>query len=428
MLAPYEVVDGRLRYRFDRHRGQWRAWQSVARFVAVISGTQGGKTSFGPLWLQREIQQVGPGDYLTAAPTFPLLELKVLPEFRRLFEDVLCLGRYRSSPIRRFDFSPFGQRMLWGDSGSAYATAVVFGHASEPESLESATFKSAWLDECGQKRFKLNSWEAIQRRLSIYLGRVLLTTTPYFLNWLKTLIWDRRKTDPDIEVVNFRSVDNPAFPVEEYERARRELPDWKFQMFYNGRFTRPAGLIYDSFNEDVHRIRPFPVPASWPRFVGLDFGGVNTAGLFYANKPGTREFYLYREYKAGGRTAEGHVKVLKKGEPDNLFVVGGSRSEGQWRREFRAGGLLVRPPAVTDVEVGIDRVYGAHVRSEIFVFDSCTGYLDEKSTYSRVLDETGEATEAIEDKNEFHFMDGERYIGSHLFKPEPERGAKSKQG
>ena len=420
MLAPYEVMgDGRLRYRFDRHRGQWRAWVSLARFVAVISGTQGGKTSFGPLWLHREIQERGPGDYLVATPTFPLLEVKALPEFRRLFEDVLGLGRYVGSPIRKFTFSEFGQRMMWGSSGHDWQTAVYFGHAASPDSLESATYKAAWLDECGQKAFKLGSWEAILRRLSIWLGRALLTTTPYFLNWLKTKIWDRRRSDPDIEVVNFRSIDNPAFPREEYERARRDLPEWKFRMFYKGLFTRPAGLIYDSFDERRHVIRPFAIPDHWPRYLGLDYGGVNTAAVFVARRPGTKTHYLYREYKAGGRTAKEHAEAIGEGEPDVLLAYGGAASEDQWRREFRAGGLAVKRPLVADVELGIDRVYGGHKRGELFVFESCSGYLDEKATYSRVLDGAGEPTDEIENKHDFHFMDAERYVGSYLFEPAP---------
>jgi hypothetical protein len=55
-------------------------------------------------------------------------------------------------------------------------------------------------------------------------------------------------------------------------------------------------------------------------------------------------------------------------------------------------------------------VYGAHKRREIKVFRTCTGYLEEKRTYSRVLDDLGQPTEDIEDKHSFHFMDAERYI------------------
>ena len=56
----YELDGATLRYRF--HRGQWQAWQAKRRQVVVLAGTQGGKTTFGPAWLEREIQQRGPGD------------------------------------------------------------------------------------------------------------------------------------------------------------------------------------------------------------------------------------------------------------------------------------------------------------------------------------------------------------------------------
>lgn len=157
----------------------------------------------------------------------------------------------------------------------------------------------------------------------------------------------------------------------------------------------------------------------------MDFGGVNTAGLFYANEPHTENYYLYREYKAGGRTAEDHAKALLKGEPMIPTCVGGSKSEGQWRREFQQGGLPVRSPSISDVEVGIDRVYGAHKRNKIYVFESCKGYLDEKMSYSRELDENDEPTEEIENKNDYHFMDSERYIFGFLLHTGSEITAKA---
>lgn len=404
-----EVSNGRLRLNF--HPGQWRAWASKKRFIAILAGTQGGKTSFGPHWLYREIQHRGPGDYLVVTPTFPLLELKALPEFRANFEDRLALGKYVSSPARRFRFSEVGQRRTFGDYGLDYRTTVFFGYAEDPESLESATAKAAWLDEAGQKKFKLGSWEAILRRLAIHQGRVLVSTTIYNLGWLKSEVWDRwRAGDPDLDVVRFESIENPKYPPEEFERAKRSLPKWKFDMFYRAIFTRPAGLIYDSFDEQRHLVPRFAIPDDWPRYLGLDFGGVNTAGLFYAEEPGTGRLYLYREYKAGSRTAAEHCKYLLKGEPMIPHCIGGSKSEGQWRQEFAAGGLPVGAPAISDVEVGIDRVYGAHKRGELFVFDDLSGYLEEKRSYSRKLDAHGQPTEEIEDKNDFHFMDAERYI------------------
>jgi hypothetical protein len=406
-----EVAGGKLRLHF--HPGQWRAWQSERRFVVVLAGTQSGKTSFGPHWLYREIQRCGPGDYLVVTPTFTLLELKCLPEFRRIFETVLRLGRYVSSPVRKFTFSDSGSQRTFGERHDPTKSATVFfGYAEDPDSLESATAKAAWLDEAGQKKFKLGSWEAVLRRLSLAEGRVLITTTIYNLGWLKQRLWDRwQGGDANVDVVSFSSLENPAFPRTEFERARKDLPGWKFDMFYRALFTRPAGLIYDCFDEDLHECPRFAIPTDWRRFLGLDFGGVNTAAVFYAEDPADHKLYLYREYLAGSRTAKEHATELRKGEPGIPFCVGGSHSEGQWRDEFRAGGLPVREPAISDVEVGLDRVYGAHRDGQIVVFDDCHGYLDQKLSYSHVVDDaSGEPTAEIEDKADYHFMDAERYI------------------
>jgi hypothetical protein len=416
------TTDGRLRFHF--HRGQWRAWESAKRFVLVLAGTQGGKTVFGPPWLWREIRARGPGDYIGAAPTFPLMNLKMLPEFLGLFQGTLRLGDYNAS-ARRFTFSPDGCRVTFGHVPDE-PTHVFFGHAQDPDSLEAATAKAAWLDEAGQKKFKVGSWEAIQRRLSIHQGRALLTTTPYDLGWLKQRLWDPWKAAGRrhrlIDVIRFESTENPAFPREEFERARASLPAWKFNLFYRAIFTRPAGLIYDAFDEAAHKVPRFRIPDNWPRCLGLDFGGVNTAGVFYAKELNGRgeetgRLFAYREYKAGRRTAREHAEALRRGEPMLPLCVGGSKSEGQWRSEFSTAGLPVREPAVTgpdSVEVGIDRVYGTHKRGELLVFADLAGYLEEKLTYSRVVDEAGEPTEEIDDKNAFHFMDAERYIIGYL--------------
>jgi hypothetical protein len=415
------TAEGRVDFR--PHPGQWRAWQSVRRYVVVLAGSQGGKTSFGPHWLYREIQRRGPGDYLVVTPTFQLLGKKLLPEFRRLFERWLQVGRYVESPSRVFRFSPEGEVRTHGYLDTEHPTTIWFGYAEDPESLESATVKAAWLDEAGQRRFRLESWEAIQRRLAIHQGRVLVTTTPYDLGWLKQKLFDPWKAGhSEIDVIRFDSTENPLFPQAEYERAKRDLPAWKFDLFYRAIFTRPAGLIYDSYLDEPaptgHLVPRFVIPRDWPRYLGLDFGGVNTAGLFYAGEMAdgrpTERLYLYRTYKAGGRTAGDHAEALLKGEPMVPVCVGGSHSEDQWRQEFRQGGLPVMEPPIKDVEVGIDRVYGAHKRGEILVFDDLVAYREEKTTYSRELNEMGEPTEKIADKSSFHYCDAERYLISHL--------------
>jgi len=404
-----EVDGGRLRVNF--HPGQTKAWDSQARTVLMLGGTQSGKTSWGPHWLKREIDRCGAGDYLAVTATFPLLRLKMLPEFLYLFDILLNLGTWKES-----DRVFLSHDRVHGAS----AWRVIFGSATNPESIESATAKAAWLDEAGQKQFKREAWDAVQRRLSLSMGRTLITTTPYVLGWLKNEVVDRaRDGDKTIEVIEVDSLSNPAFPKEEYNRARAMLPTWKFNMFYRGMFTKPAGLIYDSFDERFCKIKRFALNSNWPRYVGHDFGPNNTAAVWYAQDPGTGYLYAYREYRAGGLSAFDHAQKFKAMSSGENIVkrVGGANHEDGWRESFTVAGWPITKPREREVEVGINRVYGWHQQNKLFVFDDLLEYLDEKLSYSRVLDEQYKPTEEIDDKSRYHLMDSERYIISD-FAPE----------
>lgn len=421
--SPYYVVepktDRHARVKFKLHRGQTEAWRATERIIAVIAGTQSGKTSFGPLWLMREIKEKGPGDYLIAAPTFPLLSLKLIPEFRRLFVDQFGWGELRETPQPKFTMSDETARLVFGDRYDPQVKTVVhFGYAANPDSLESMTAKAAWLDEAGQRQFKVGSWEAILRRLSLAMGRILITTTPYSINsWLKKQVFDRA-SDPreSIRVVSFRSIDNPVFPREEWARAKRNLPRWKFDMMYGGKFTRPAGLIYDTFDLARHTVRRFAIGARWPRWLGMDFGGVNTVGVFVTMNPDQPgRYYGYRTYAGSNLTASQHVAKLLEGEPFVPITYGGAKSEQQWRDEFRAAGLPVMQPLTTEVEIGIDRVASAITNDALILFDDLDDWIDERETYSRELDENGEPTEEIADKSSYHRLDAERYVIGSIY-------------
>jgi hypothetical protein len=308
--------------------------------------------------------------------------------------------------------------------------------------------KAAWLDEAGQTKFKLESWEAVRQRVSLDSGRILITSKPYVMNWLKFLIHDpfveSGGRHPEIDLIRFDSTENPSFPPEELERARQELPLWRFNLQYRGIFSRPAGLIYSSFDESRHKVTRFEIPEEWPRYIGLDFGGANTAAIFFAEeKVGnlkTGRFFAYREYKAGERSAVEHVYYLMKGdeknarEPRTPICAGGSKSEGQWRMEFSRGGTFKgihvqgipvhAPPMVKGkedsiVEVGINRVFKAFALDQIFVFDDLHGMIDELGSYSRELDDQGEPTEKIADKASYHFCDSLRYLVQYLNTDKP---------
>jgi len=413
----------------DLHPGQAAAWDALERIVAVISGTQGGKTSFGPWWLHREIALGGPGDYLAVTASFDLFKLKMLPELLEVFVDVLGIARLWAGDgvLELCEHAWDEETGVWAPiPGQFKATRssdpmwgrIIMRSASAEGGLESATAKAAWLDEAGQDAFGLGAWEAVLRRLSLSRGRVLITTTPYNLGWLKQKVYDRWKAgDPAIRVIQFASTANPAFSKDEFEERRREMDDWKFRMFYEGRFERPAGLIYSAFidkyrHEGGHKVEPFRIPLEWPRWGGIDPGAVHHAKVWLAYDPATSVYYLYRESLQGEMSTSEHAEDIRSYSDAERVVLWfvGQKSEKQQRLDYEAAGLLnVAEPPIVDVESGIDHVIRLLKTYRLFVFDDCAGVLDELGSYRRKLDDNDQPTDAIHNKDRYHRLDALRY-------------------
>lgn len=408
-VKPFREISPEGELRINMHPGQAKGWLSDAQWLFIQCGTGFGKTTWGPHWLDREMDRCGPGDYLAVTAAFPLLRQKMLPELRMVFETLFKKFAWKAGD-QLFD----SHEKLHG----APASRIIVCSASSPGSLESGTMKATWMDECAQKDFLRESWEAIVRRNNIHGGRILGTTTLYEISgWYKSDIYDPWLAgDPKIEIIQGDSIDNPVFPIEAYNDARTRLPSWKFNMFYRGVYEKPAGLIYDSFDETVCKISRFNLPETWPRYVGHDFGPNNTGAVWYAQDPGTGWLYVYRSYLKGGEGAYDHAQNWKKLSQGERIIkrVGGAVAEQGWRDAFTAAGWPISKPREHEVEVGINTVYSWHAQSKLFVFSDLHEYLDEKLSYSRELDENYEPTDKISNKSRFHLMDAERYILSDM--------------
>ncbi len=406
-----EVKDNKLF--FFPHPGQLKVMDSTARIVAMLAGSQGGKTVLGPHWMHREIERCGQGDYLVGTATFPLLNLKLLAEYRLVFCELLKWGKYTER---------IGTHVITSNDNK---TRIIFFSATNPESIESATAKAAHLDEAGQKQFRQDTWQAVNRRLAIHQGRILITTTLYTLGWLKTEVYDKWKAgDHEIEVIQFDSTANPVYPMSEFERAKRDLPAWKFAMFNRGRFETPAGLVHDSFGaEDI--IDRFPIPKNWLVYVGHDFGKANPAALFTAQNPISGELFYFAEYLPGpGKGAYEHVDAWQKivsGYNVIARIGGNLNSEQDSRDLYTTHGWHIIEPMQRSVGEQILRVISQERLHKIKVFRDLKNIIDEKQTFSYVLDDKYNPTDKYEDEQNYHLLACERYLHTY-FTPETVRG------
>lgn len=396
-LYSERIVNGVKRIFYNFHAGQARAWASDKRFILVLAGAQSGKTTFGPVWLDREIQKCGPGEYLAISANYPLMDMKMLPEMRSHFEQRLG-WQYHGGSIQYF---------------SHYGGKYKIFLRTAKSALESATAKAIWMDECGHPDYSLETWQACRRRIAVNRSRVLMTTTPYDLGWLKVHVFDKCGKDPSYECINFRSIENPAFSVAEYLENQQDMAPWRFNMMFNGIFEAPAGLIYRAYSDSLyprgHRIKDFMIPTEWPRTLGADFGLVNTALLWIATNPKSDEYVVYREEMGGELSqSEWARRVKDYGDPVTTYL-GGSRSEEDHRISWQLAGIPMLLPAIQEVEAGIDHIIALFREKRMFVFDSCTSLRAQLGSYSRKLDSLDQPVEVIADKQKYHMCDALRY-------------------
>lgn len=148
----------------------------------------------------------------------------------------------------------------------------------DPDSIEGVTnVRGIWGDEAG--KMNLKSWTNMQGRAAFKEAQIFLTTTPYSLNWLYKDVykpWLNGERD-DVELIQFRSVDNPHFPKEEFERQKMLLDARTFAMKYEGTFQRMAGLVYADFCEENNKIAmpDLAMRHNWHIVSGVDWGYTN---------------------------------------------------------------------------------------------------------------------------------------------------------
>ena len=386
------------------HVGQSLAWQSKAKVVAMIAGTGGGKTYMGARWIYKkhsEAQTLHTPKIVISA-SYPMMGRVTLPTFLDFWRP-LDVGEYRT----------FDRTFLSKVGGPVY-----FGSAEKPYGMEGIHAGAAWLDEAGMMDRLV--FDVVRRRTAFRNGQILITTTPYTANWLKTEIFDNATVDRviakdptnpkdyevkriqtgdrDYYVVQFSSLINPEYPVEEYLEAKASWPEWKFKMFFEGEFERPMGLIFNDFIPTLapegNIVKSFDVPTHWERRVGVDIGFNHPTGILWiATDPNTDSDFVYREFKdvrldgpdIGKTIVRMSVDHDRKRERLGTIWVDPSRPDviRQINREVSENmpaGARARP-ANNSVEAGLLEVIERLRSRELLFFEGLEKTFDELGEY-----------------------------------------------
>lgn len=168
-----------------------------------------------------------------------------------------------------------------------------------------------------------------------------------------------------------------------------------------------SGAIYPILEDEI-TIKPFKLPAYWPRAYGLDVGWKKTAAIWGAWDRESDIIYVYSEHYRGQAEPSVHAAAIKargkwiKGAIDTA-ARGRSQADGKKLFDLYEDEGLKLENAKKAVEAGLLEVYQRLSTGRLKIFTSLNYLLSEYRIYRR--DEKGQIV-----KENDHALDALRYL------------------
>jgi len=385
---------------FELHTQQRKALQSKARFIAMITGIQGGKTTTGCFWTMDGVSKFPGDDFLIAAPTYKILQQSTLRKFFELFPE-----------LRRFYKAQDQVIML------PNGTHIYIRSTEDPDAIEGMTLRRAWLDEGGQ--MKERAWINTQGRTSILQGQVLVTTTPYFLNWLYNDFYKSwQDNNPDFEVIQYQSSDNPWFPNVEQERAKGQMKVEDYERRYLGLFRQLRGLVHSWFEPKYIVDEVPPDEKIYEIMAGIDWGFSRPTGALWLAFAKSGNIYIIDEYYKAQLSIQQNVENIKSIDKNHKATYFFADPEDPEAIMNANQAKLRVVPASKPVAEGLEAVRKYGIKGNIWVLRKCTNFIDEIQTYHYPEPQEDKFVKDEPVRVNNHLMDCIRYI-IYTFVPTP---------
>lgn len=343
---------------------------SESQETVAVTGTQWGKSLAGAAWfkIQAHTFTDEKDNFLLTAPSYKIMQQSMLPYF---LESMRGYGEYVKSEAL---FKIYG-------GGTVYMRTNT-----DPDSIVGIpNIRAMWGDEAG--KYTLYFWENIRARVAAKGAKILLTTSPYTLNWLwrdvvKPKLEGKRE---DVALIRAASWDNPHHTLHDpIVRAREQakMDPRRFAMIYGGEFGKMQGLVYDCWEDDENLVAPFELPLGTRYFAGIDWGFTDPFVLkIRAVTPDGMQYGISEFYKTGQTLAD-MIKIARQKKniwPIERFVCDPSQPGAI--EEFNRNGLTA-VPAENDIRVGIDVHYNL-IKSRRYkeFIGSCPHSCDERESY-----------------------------------------------
>lgn len=181
--------------------------------------------------------------------------------------------------------------------------------------------------------------------------QLLLTTNPDKpTHWIKRRLIDEKEAS----VYYSNASLNPNLP-DDYSDTLNMLTGVQYQRLVLGKWVAAEGQVYDDFNEEIHVVEPFDIPADWKRYRSIDFGYRNPFVCQWWALDHDDRLYMYREIYMTGRTVKEHAEQINRLSEGESYVATIADHDASDRATLRENGISTIA-ARKDVRVGIEKV------------------------------------------------------------------------
>lgn len=391
------------------HNSQKKVAIDTHRFRVVNCGRRWGKTTLAILEMVGKASARGESKVVYIAPTYQQARDIAWSDLKKI-----CLPATDNVNEARLEIS-----IKTGGGG----TSIIWLRGWESvETLRGQAFDFIVIDEIAMMRnFWLNWQEVLRPTLTDKRGEVLFVSTPKGFNHFYDLC-NLELTDKDFKTFHFTSYDNPHLPVDELDNAKQTLPPDRFAQEYMASFQKTQGLVYKEFDREKHLYDelpnvsllqfPRPVPVTYKKIGGVDFGYRNPAAVLSAMWSGEK-LYIEDEWYKTERTDNDiadYVALQGFGEvypdPENAGGI-----EELRRRNLNVKEVVKGPGSI---KVGINMVRDMLVRGDLMINKRCVNLVSEFEMYSYDDDKKERNEQENPVKANDHALDALRYIVSSL--------------
>ncbi|WP_370665414.1 phage terminase large subunit [Streptomyces sp. IBSBF 2507] len=263
----------------------------------------------------------------------------------------------------------------------ANGSEILVGGLDRPEKFLSTEFSRIYVDEATQ--ISLKALETLITRLrgnaATYRQIILACNPDHPKHWIK-----QRCDDGTMRMILSLHRDNPLYVNldgtltergVDYMAKLDALTGVRRLRYRDGIWAAAEGLVYEGWQDAVHVVDPFDIPAEWTRWVTIDFGFTNPfVAQLWAEDPDGR-LYLVREWVRTRMLVEDHATVIRDrllaGHPRPRAIITDHDAEDRATLERKLGmGTQAAHKTVSD---GI-QAFGARLKEQgdgrprLFVF------------------------------------------------------------